>query len=117
MVSPKYSINADPTAEAFWGNCPRPGSRQPPVVTALCNPAAAKRFLAEQDAEGETAIQGPPAVVRSMGLLADGHPEHAAKILSVIVERKAANWGPVCPAAQGLLARADAQIRDTAHAT
>jgi len=51
-----------------------------------------------------------------MALLADGHPEHAAKILSVIVERKAANWGPVYPAAQVLLARADAQIGDTARA-
>jgi len=116
IVFPKDYLNAGPTAEALWGNCPRPGSRQPPVVTALCNPAAAKRFLAEQDAEGETAIQGPPAVVRSMALLADGHPEHAAKILSVIVERKAANWGPVYPAAQVLLARADAQIGDTARA-
>ena len=116
IVFPQDYLNAGPTAEALWGNCPRPGSRQPPVVTALCDPAAAKRFLAEQDAEGETAIQGPPAVVRSMVLLADGHPEGAAKILSVMVERKAANWGPVYQAAQVLLARADTQIGDTARA-
>jgi len=116
IVFPQDYLNAGPTAEALWGNCPRPGSRQPPVVTALCDPAAAKRFLAEREAEGETAIQGPPAVVRSMALLSDGHPEGAAKILSVMVERKAANWGPVYPAAQVLLARAYTQMGDTAGA-
>jgi eukaryotic-like serine/threonine-protein kinase len=51
-----------------------------------------------------------------MALLSDGHPEGAAKILSVMVERKAANWGPVYPAAQVLLARAYAQMGDTAGA-
>ena len=51
-----------------------------------------------------------------MALLADGHPDHAARILSVMVERKAANWGPAYPAAQVLLARAEKQMGDIAGA-
>jgi len=116
LLFPEDYLNADPTAEALWGNCPHPGSRQPPVVTALCDPAAAKKFAAEQDVKGQTAIEGPPAVARSMAFLADGHPDHAARILSVMVERKAANWGPAYPAAQVLLARAEKQMGDIAGA-
>jgi tetratricopeptide (TPR) repeat protein len=116
ILFPLDYLNADSTAEALWGNCPHPGSRQPPVVTALCDTAAAKKFAAEQEVKGQTAIEGPGAVARSMALLADGHPEDAAKILSVMVERKAANWGPVYPAAQVLLARAEKQMSNTARA-
>jgi eukaryotic-like serine/threonine-protein kinase len=116
ILFPQDYLDAGPTAEALWGNCPQPGSRQPPVVVALCDTTAAKNFAAEQDVKGQTAIEGPGAVARSMALLADGHPEGAAKILSVMVERKAANWGPVYPAAQALLARAEKQVGDTARA-
>jgi len=51
-----------------------------------------------------------------VALLADGRPQGAAKILSIMIERKAANWGPVYPAAQVLLARADQHMGDTADA-
>jgi tetratricopeptide (TPR) repeat protein/predicted Ser/Thr protein kinase len=116
ILFPQDYLTAGPTTEALWGNCPHSGPRQPPVVTALCDPAAAKKFAAEQDAKGQTAIEGPGAVARSMALLADGHPDDAAKILSVMVERKAANWGPVYPAAQVLLARAEKQMGNIAGA-
>ena len=116
LVSRQDYLNGGPIAEALWGNCSHPVSRQPPVVTALCNPLAAKKFAAVQDAEGQTAIEGPPAVARSMAFLGDGHPDHAARILSVMVERKAANWGPAYPAAQVLLARAQKQMGDIAGA-
>jgi len=72
--------------------------------------ASAKKFGSEQDANGQAAIEGPEAVARAEALQADGHPQEAAKILSVMVERKAANWGPAYPAAQVLLARADKQM-------
>ena len=116
ILFPQDYVNAGPTAEALWGNCPHPGSRQPPVVTALCDTAAAKKFAAEQEVKGQTAIEGPGAVARSMALLAAGRPQDAAKILSVMVERKAANWGPVYPAAQVLLARAEEQMSDNVRA-
>jgi tetratricopeptide (TPR) repeat protein len=116
LLSLQDYLNAGPTAEALWGNCPDLGSRQSPVVKALCDPVAAKKLGAEQDAIGQTTVEGPQAVARSMALLADGRPEGAAKILSVMVERKAANWGPVYPAAQALLARAEKQVGDTARA-
>jgi len=112
LLSFQDYLDAGPTAEALWGNCPHSGARHLPLVTALCDPAAAKQFRTEQDADGKSAIQGPWAVARSMALLADGHPDDAAKILSVMVERRAANWGPAYPAAQVLLARADTQIGD-----
>jgi DNA-binding NtrC family response regulator/tetratricopeptide (TPR) repeat protein len=116
IVFPQQYLNAGPIAEALWGNCSLQGPRQAPVVTALCNPASAKKFGSEQDANGQTAIEGPEAVARAVALLADGRPQEAAKILSVMVERKAANWGPAYPAAQVLLARADKQMDDTADA-
>ena len=103
-------LNAGPTAEALWGNCPRSSSRAPPVVAALCDPAASKKFYAEQEAKGRTPIDGPWAVARGMTFLAAGRPEDAAKMLSVMAERKAANWGPAYPAAQVLLARAEVQM-------
>jgi len=99
IVFPKDYLNAGPTAEALWGNCPRPSSRQPPVVTALCNPAAGEAVPCRTGCRRETAIQGPPAVVRSMALLADGHPEHAAKILSVTLSVRPPT-GTGIPAAQ-----------------
>ena len=109
-------LDAGPTAEALWGNCSHRSSRQAPVAIALCDPVAAKKFGSEQDENGQTAVEGPEAVARCVALLADGRPQGAAKILSIMIERKAANWGPVYPAAQVLLARADQQMGDTAGA-
>ena len=116
IVFRQQYLNAGPTAEALWENCSHRSSRQAPVVIALCDPVAAKKFGSEQDENGQTAIEGPEAVARCVALLADGHPQGAAKILSIMIERKAANWGPVYPAAQVLLARADQQMGDTAGA-
>jgi DNA-binding NtrC family response regulator/tetratricopeptide (TPR) repeat protein len=116
IVFRQQYLNAGPTAEALWGNCSHRSSRQAPVVIALCDPVAAKKFGSEQDENGQTAVEGPEAVARCVALLADGRPQGAAKILSIMIERKAANWGPVYPAAQVLLARADQQMGDTAGA-
>ncbi len=103
------------TADALLGKCDPHASRGQPIVIALCG-AAAKKVNAQQASNGSAPITGPEAYVRGLALLAEGQAENAASIFSLMVDRKAANWGPEYPAAQVGLARAAKMMGDSARA-
>jgi hypothetical protein len=83
---------------------------------ALCDAASAKKFAEEQSANGRVPITGPEAYVRGAVLLAAAQAADAAAVFSLMVERKAANWGPEYAAAQVGMARAEKMMGDTARA-
>jgi len=84
-------------------------------VEALCDTAAAKQFSERLFENGVVPIVGKEAYVRGLALLADGHAAEAAQVFSLMIERKAANWGPEYAAAQVGLARAAKLIGDSAR--
>jgi tetratricopeptide (TPR) repeat protein/predicted Ser/Thr protein kinase len=104
------------TADALFGKCASQGSHDPRIVMALCDAAAAGKFADQQSANGFVPIAKPEAYVRGLALLAEGQAPEAAGVFSLMVDRKAANWGPEYAAAQVGLARAAKMMGDTARA-
>jgi len=105
-MTPQQFLTEAATADALFGECAPHSSHEPPIVMALCDPSAAKKFDEQQSAHGYVATTGPRAFIRGLALLAEGQAENAASIFSLMVDRKGANWGPEYPAAQVGLARA-----------
>jgi tetratricopeptide (TPR) repeat protein/predicted Ser/Thr protein kinase len=103
------------TADALFGKCAPHGSHGPPIALALCDPAAAKKFAEQQSANGFVPVAKPETYVRGLALLAEGQAPEAAGVFSLMIERKAANWGPEYAAAQVGLARAAKMLGDTAR--
>jgi tetratricopeptide (TPR) repeat protein/predicted Ser/Thr protein kinase len=104
------------TADALFGKCALPNSHGPPIAMALCNATAAKKFTEQQSANGSVPISGPEAFVRGLVLVAEGQASEAANVFSLMVDRKAANWGPEYPAALVGLARAAKLMGDSPRA-
>jgi eukaryotic-like serine/threonine-protein kinase len=104
------------TADALFGTCAPHGSHGSPIVIALCDSGAAKKFADQQLANGSVPITGPEAYVNGLALLAEGQGAEAASVFSLMVDRKAANWGPEYAAAQVALARAAKMVGDSTRA-
>jgi tetratricopeptide (TPR) repeat protein len=115
-ANPKELLIRAATADALFGKCISLGSHAPPIVMALCDASAAKKFIEQQSANGDVPITGPEAYVRGLALLAEGQGAEAAGVFSLMVDRKAANWGPEYAAAQVGLARAAKMMGDSARA-
>jgi eukaryotic-like serine/threonine-protein kinase len=103
-------------ADALFGKCAPRGSLGQPIAIALCDVAAAKKFNEEQSASGSVPVAKPEAYVRGLALLAEGQVPEAASVFSLMIDRRAANWGPEYPAAQVGLARASKLEGDSARA-
>jgi eukaryotic-like serine/threonine-protein kinase len=103
-------------ADALFGKCAPHDSHARPMALALCDPTAAKKFDEEQSANGYVPTTGPQAYIHVLTLLAAGQTPEAASVLSLMVDRKGANWGPEYPAAQVSLARAAKMMGDIARA-
>ena len=117
FLTPQQILDGAATADALFGKCaPRASKDVPPIVMALCDATAAKKFVEQQSANGSVPITGAEAYVRGLALLADGQASEAAGVFSLMVDRKAANWGPEYPAAQIGLARAAKLMGDSARA-
>lgn len=101
--------------DALFGSCSASSVREPPLIDAICNSTAAKKFNEQQAANGATPISGPEAYIRGLATL-PGNSADAAAIFAQMVDRKVANWGPEYPAAQVGLARAAKAMGDTARA-
>jgi eukaryotic-like serine/threonine-protein kinase len=116
-ITPKQIIELVAIGDALLGKCPPHASKDvPPIVMALCDAAAAKKFAAQLSANGPAPTNGLQAYVRGLALLAEGQGQDAASVFSPMVDRKGANWGPGYPAAQVSLARAAKLMGDTARA-
>lgn len=115
-ITPQQFVERAATADALFGKCaPHSSKGAPPIVMALCDPAAAKKFNEQQPA-GRPAVDGPPAYVRGSVLLAKGQGAEAAAEFSSMIDRKGANWGPEYPAAEVGLARAAKMMGDSGRA-
>jgi len=109
-------LNGAATADALFGKCaPHAPKGVPPIVMALCDATAAKKFAEQQSANGSVPITGSRAYVRGLALLANGQGADAATVFSLMVDRKGANWGPEYAAAQVGLARAAKMMGDSAR--
>ena len=115
-TAPQQLLEEAETAGALFGKCTPHGSHGPPIVMALCDTSAAKKFDEQQSAKGSVPITGPEAYVRGAVLLAAVQAADAASVFSLMVDRKVANWGPEYAAAQVGLARAAKMMGDTARA-
>ena len=115
-ANPQEILTRVATTDALFGACAPPNSHTAPIVVALCNAAAAKKFNEQQSANDAVSIAGPEALVRGSVLLADGKASDAASLFWLMVDRKATNWGPEYAAAQVGLARASNLMGDTARA-
>ena len=104
------------TADALFGKCAPLGSSGPPIALAVCDPTAARKLSEQWSADRSTPVAKPEAYVRGLALLAEGQALDAASVFSLMVDRKAANWGPEYPAAQVGPARAAKMTGDTARA-
>jgi eukaryotic-like serine/threonine-protein kinase len=116
-VTPQRILADAAAADALFGKCaPHTSKDVPPIVMALCDATAAKKFADRQSANGSVPITGSQAYVRGLALLANGQAPEAASVFSLMVDRKGANWGPEYPAAQVGLARAAKMMGDSARA-
>jgi tetratricopeptide (TPR) repeat protein len=115
-ISPQQLLTDAATADALFGKCDPHASQGRPIVIALCDTAAAKKFNEQQSANGDAPIEGPEAYVRGLVLLTEGQPSEAAKVFSLMVDHKVANWGPGYAAAQVGLARAAKTMGDSDRA-
>jgi tetratricopeptide (TPR) repeat protein len=116
-ITPQLILAKAATTDALFGKCaPHAARGVPPIVTALCDAAAAKKFAAQLSARRPVPNAGAEAYVRGLALLADGQAPEAAGVFSLMVDRKGANWGPEYPAAQVGLARAAKQMGDSPRA-
>jgi tetratricopeptide (TPR) repeat protein len=116
-VSPQELLTEAITADALFGKCTVRDSRtEAPIIMALCDAAAAKKFNELQFANGGVPTFGPRAYVRGLALLSEHQPGNAARVFSLMVDRKVPNWGPEYPAAQVGLARSAKMMGDTARA-
>jgi eukaryotic-like serine/threonine-protein kinase len=116
IVTPQQLLGGAATADGLIGKCAPHDPKTPPIVMALCDAAAAKKFNEQQLANGFAPISGPEAYVRGLTRLADGQASDAASIFSQMVDHKVANWGPEYAAAQVGLARAAKMMGDPARA-
>ncbi len=115
-VHPQEILTRAATADALFGKCAPSGNHGPPIVMALCDGAAAKKFAEQQSANVHVPSDGPEAYVRGAALLSAGRGAEAASVFSTIVDHKGRNWGPEYPAAQVGLARSSKLAGDTARA-
>ena len=115
-ADPQEILATAATVDALFGKCPPYGSHGTPIVMALCDASAAKKFNQQQTATGSVPIDGPEAYVRASALVAEGQTADAAGVFSQMVDHKAANWGPEYAAAQVGLARATKMMGDSARA-
>ena len=90
-ADPQEILTRVATADALFGKCAPHGSHGPPIVMALCDAAAAKKFDEQQSANGFVPIKGPEAYIRGLTMLAGGQAPEAGSVFSQMVERKAAN--------------------------
>jgi hypothetical protein len=112
-TAPQQFLTEAATADALFGKCVPHGTHDPPIVLALCDPAAAKNFNQQQSAKGSVSTSGPEAYVRGLALRSDNQASDSAAVFSQMVDHKAANWGPEYDAAQVGLARAAKAMGDT----
>jgi tetratricopeptide (TPR) repeat protein len=116
-ITPQQILNGGETGDALFGKCaPHATKGAAPIVMALCDAAAQKKFAEQRSVNGAAPIRGPQAYVRGLALLADGQAPEAAGVFSLMVDRKGANWGPEYAAAQVGLACAAKQMGDSARA-
>jgi len=116
-TTPQEILAGAVTADALFGKCvPHVSKGEPPIVMALCDAPAPKKFAGRQSANGSAPTTGAEAYVRGLALLAEGQAPEAAAVFSLMVDRKGANWGPEYPAAQVSLARAAKMMGNSASA-
>lgn len=113
---PQQFLTYAATADALFGKCAPHTAHDQPVVIAICDTTAAKKFDEQQANNGSVPITGPEAYIRASALLSEGKATDAATVFSQMVELKVANWGPEYAAAQVGLARAAKMMGDTVRA-